>query len=154
MLILIKEPGITFFTPQYLDRSSPTFTDLRSNRTLKTIPGFTVWPNKGALFLGLCPHPRERSLCHAIARLWEHGVTAQRLTVCWLLQEARSVMAFCRAFCTDLRSRKEADSPFSWLVCFCAFFIIALTLGTALNFGILFPVLMDYFHETRERTGK
>lgn len=62
-------------------------------------------------------------------------------------------MAFCGAFCTDLRSRKEADSPFSWLVCFCAFFIIALTLGTALNFGILFPVLMDYFHETRERTA-
>lgn len=64
-----------------------------------------------------------------------------------------SVMAFCGAFCTNLRSRKEADSPFSWLVCFCAFFIIALTLGTALNFGILFPVLMDYFHETRERTA-
>ena len=63
-------------------------------------------------------------------------------------------MAFCGAFCTNLRSRKEADSPYSWLVCFCAFFIIALTLGTALNFGILFPVLMDYFDETRERTGK
>ena len=72
-----------------------------------------------------------------------------------LLQQARSVMAaFCRAFCTNLRSRREADSPYSWFVCFCAFFIIAWTLGTALNFGILFPVLMDYFYETRERTGK
>ena len=154
MLILIKELGIAFFTPQYLDRSSPTFTDLRSNKTLKTIPGFTVWPNKGALLLGLCPHPRERSLCHAI--LVCGNMVGRRKD--WLstdfYRRQLSVMAFCGAFCTGLRSRKEADSPFSWLVCFCAFFIIALTLGTALNFGILFPVLMDYFHETRERTGK
>ena len=63
---MAKEQGITFFTPQYLDRSSSTFTDLRSNRTLKTIPRFTVWPNKGALLFGLSPHRRERSLCHAI----------------------------------------------------------------------------------------
>ena len=78
VLILIKELGIAFFTPQYLDRSSPTFTDLRSNRTLETIPGFTVWPNKGALLLGLCPRPRERSLCHAIARLWELNMVGRR----------------------------------------------------------------------------
>ena len=26
--------------------------------------------------------------------------------------------------------------------------------GMTLNFGILFPVLMNYFQETRERTGK
>ena len=80
---MAKEQGITFFTPQYVDRSSQTFTDLRSNRTLKTIPGFTVWPNKGALFFDLRPEPPpgERSLCHAIGPLWEHGVTAQRMTV-------------------------------------------------------------------------
>ena len=78
---MAKEQGITFLTPQYVDRLSPTFTDLRSNRTLKTIPGFTVWPNKGALLFGLSPNPRERSLRHAIALLWEHGVTAQRMTV-------------------------------------------------------------------------
>lgn len=52
------------------------------------------------------------------------------------------------------KSRKRVDSAWSWLVCFCSTIIIALTLGTALNFGILFPVLMAYFQETRERTGK
>jgi len=31
--------------------------------------------------------------------------------------------------------------------------IIALFFGISLNFGILFPVLMDYFQETRERTA-
>lgn len=51
------------------------------------------------------------------------------------------------------KCRKQVDSPWSWLVCFSSTIIIALTLGTALNFGILFPVLMDYFQETRERTA-
>ena len=58
-----------------------------------------------------------------------------------------SVAAKCRC-------RKDLDSPWSWLVCFCATFIIALTLGISFNFGVLFPVLMDYFQESRERIGK
>ena len=49
--------------------------------------------------------------------------------------------------------RKEIDSPWSWLVCFCATVMIALMFGISLNFGVLFPVLMDYFQESRERTG-
>ena len=49
--------------------------------------------------------------------------------------------------------RKELDSPWSWLVCFCATFLIVLLFGISLNFGVLFPVLMDYFQESRERTG-
>ena len=52
------------------------------------------------------------------------------------------------------RCRKELDSPWSWLVCLSATFIIMLTLGTSLNFGVLFPVLMHYFQESRERIGK
>ena len=52
------------------------------------------------------------------------------------------------------RCRKDLDSPWSWLVCFSATFIIVLTLGISLNFGVLFPVLMDYFQESRERIGK
>ena len=52
------------------------------------------------------------------------------------------------------RCRKYLDSPWSWLVCFSATFIIVLTLGISLNFGVLFPVLMDYFQESRERIGK
>ena len=49
--------------------------------------------------------------------------------------------------------RKEIDSRWSWLVCVCATVMIALMFGISLNFGVLFPVLMDYFQESRERTG-
>lgn len=49
--------------------------------------------------------------------------------------------------------RKEIDSPWSWLVCFCATGMIALMFGISLNFGVLFPVLMDYFQESREKTA-
>ena len=50
--------------------------------------------------------------------------------------------------------RKEVDSPWSWIVCCCATIIVGLFFGMTLNFGILFPVLMNHFQETRERTGK
>ena len=67
-------------------------------------------------------------------------------------------MATCDLFTSSAaakcRYRKEVDSPWSWLVCFCATFIIVLTLGISLNFGVLFPVLMNYFQESRERIGK
>ena len=49
--------------------------------------------------------------------------------------------------------RKEIDSRWSWLVCVCATVMIAFMFGISLNFGVLFPVLMDYFQESRERTG-
>ena len=51
-------------------------------------------------------------------------------------------------------SRKEVDSPWSWLVCICASIIVALFFGFSLSFGVMFPVLMEYFQTTRERTGK
>ena len=50
--------------------------------------------------------------------------------------------------------RKEVDSPWSWLVCICASIIVALFFGFSLSFGVMFPVLMEYFQTTRERTGK
>lgn len=49
--------------------------------------------------------------------------------------------------------RKEVDSPWSWLVCICASIIVALFLGFSLSFGVMFPVLMEYFQTTRERTA-
>lgn len=55
----------------------------------------------------------------------------------------------CNSIC-----RKELDSRWSWLVCLCATLNVALLFGVSLNFGVLFPVLMDYFQESRERTGK
>ena len=50
--------------------------------------------------------------------------------------------------------RKEVDSPWSWLVCICASIIVALFFGVSLSFGVMFPILMEYFQITRERTGK
>ncbi|XP_067025887.1 monocarboxylate transporter 3-like isoform X1 [Acropora muricata] len=49
--------------------------------------------------------------------------------------------------------RKEVDSPWSWLVCICATVIVALFFGVSLSFGVMFPVLMEYFQTTRERTA-
>lgn len=67
--------------------------------------------------------------------------------------EMRVLGVFSECSCGSI-CRKEVDSPWSWLVCVCGTVIIALFFGVSLNFGILFPVLMDYFQETRERTGK
>ena len=67
-------------------------------------------------------------------------------------------MACCGLFSSSVaakcRCRRDLDSPWSWLVCFSATFILVPTLGISLNFGVLFPVLMDYFQESRERVGK
>ena len=51
------------------------------------------------------------------------------------------------------RSNRSQDSSWSWVVCISAAVCNAVNLGFALSFGVLFPVLMDYFDETRERTG-
>ena len=42
----------------------------------------------------------------------------------------------------------------SWVVCISAAVCNAVNLGFALSFGVLFPELMKYFDETRERTGQ
>jgi len=42
----------------------------------------------------------------------------------------------------------------SWVVCISAMICNALGLGFALSFGVLLPVLMDYFGETSEKTGE
>ena len=53
-----------------------------------------------------------------------------------------------------LRSNRKQDSTWSWVVCFSAAICNALNLGFVLSFGVLFPVLLDYFNETKERTGE
>ena len=45
------------------------------------------------------------------------------------------------------------DSSWSWIVCVSAAVCNSVNFGMTLSFGVLFPVLMDYFDETRERTG-
>ena len=49
--------------------------------------------------------------------------------------------------------KRFKDSSWSWIVCFSAAVCNSVNFGMTLGFGVLFPVLMDYFDETRERTG-
>jgi len=49
--------------------------------------------------------------------------------------------------------KRSKDSSWSWIVCVSAAICNAVNFGMALSFGVLFPVLMEYFDETRERTG-
>ena len=46
------------------------------------------------------------------------------------------------------------DGKWSWLVCFSATLSWLAALGFVFSFGIFFPVFMDYFNESREKTGK
>ena len=52
------------------------------------------------------------------------------------------------------RGKRQQDSLWSWVVCISATICNALGLGFAVSFGVLLPVLMDYFGETSERTGE
>ena len=45
------------------------------------------------------------------------------------------------------------DTVYSWVVCILSAVCNAVNLGFALSFGVLFPELIDYFEETRERAG-
>ncbi|XP_020616235.1 monocarboxylate transporter 10-like [Orbicella faveolata] len=49
--------------------------------------------------------------------------------------------------------KRFKDSSWSWIVCVSAAVCHAVNLGMVLSFGVLFPTLMDYFDETRERTA-
>ena len=49
--------------------------------------------------------------------------------------------------------KRFKDSSWSWIVCVSAAVCHSVNLGVALSFGVVFPVLMDFFDETRERTG-
>ena len=49
--------------------------------------------------------------------------------------------------------KRFKDSSWSWIVCVSAAVCHSVNLGMALSFGVVFPVLMDFFDETRERTG-
>ncbi|KAJ7393157.1 hypothetical protein OS493_006123 [Desmophyllum pertusum] len=45
------------------------------------------------------------------------------------------------------------DGKWSWLVCFSATLSWLAAMGFVYSFGIFFPVFMDYFHESREKTA-
>ena len=48
----------------------------------------------------------------------------------------------------------EQDGKWAWIVCVSATLSWLAALGFVFSFGIFFPVFMDYFHESREKTGK
>ena len=45
------------------------------------------------------------------------------------------------------------DGKWSWFVCLSAALSWFAALGFVFSFGIFFPVFMDYFQESREKTG-
>ena len=46
------------------------------------------------------------------------------------------------------------DGKWSWFVCLSATLSWFAAMGFVFSFGIFFPVFMDYFQESREKTGK
>ena len=55
--------------------------------------------------------------------------------------------------CRDGHSSHKKDSKWAWMVCLAASTNMAFTAGLLFCFGVLLPVFMDYFNESRERTG-
>ena len=57
----------------------------------------------------------------------------------------------------DLFFRKvssyKQDSVWSWFICFCYTLCMIFVDGLTFSLGVFFPVLMDSFNESRERTG-
>ena len=65
-------------------------------------------------------------------------------------------MNICRSVsrcCRDGHSSHKKDSKWAWTVCLAASTNMAFTAGLLFCFGVLLPVFMDYFNESRERTG-
>ena len=65
-------------------------------------------------------------------------------------------MNICRSVsrcCRDGHSSHKKDSKWAWMVCLAASTNMAFTAGLLFCFGVLLPVFMDYFKESRERTG-
>ena len=94
------------------------------------------------------------SLCHldliasvCLASLW---YTSVRITIMDKSPESEAIFVKISWL---FRGKRFKDSSFSWVACVCSAVCNAVNLGFALSFGVLFPELMEYFGETRERTG-
>ena len=64
-----------------------------------------------------------------------------------------SLCSVCKCCCDGHPSHKK-DSIWAWFVCLGAGTNLAFTTGLIFSFGVLLPVFIDYFKESRERTGK
>ena len=59
-----------------------------------------------------------------------------------------------QVYCIRNISSFEQDSVWSWFICFCCSICLMMSVGLNYALGVLFPVLMESFDESRERTGK
>ena len=72
----------------------------------------------------------------------------------YVLKKVWITFSTCMAlFFRNVSSYKQ-DSFWSWFICVCYTICVILTVGLTFSLGVLFPVLMDSFHEDRERTGR
>lgn len=60
--------------------------------------------------------------------------------------------AVCKIFRDGHPSHKR-ESFWAWIVCFAAATNLAFTTGLVYSFGVLLPIFMDHFKESRERTA-
>jgi len=67
--------------------------------------------------------------------------------------EEKDTMHCFRRVSWFFTGKRFKASSWSWIVCVSAAVCNAVNIGMALSFGVLFPALMEYFDETRERTG-
>ena len=49
--------------------------------------------------------------------------------------------------------QRRQDSWYSWVVCISGTLGSAVTIGFMFSFGVLYPVLLDHFKESKDRTG-
>ena len=49
--------------------------------------------------------------------------------------------------------QRKLDSCYSWVVCICGTLASAVTIGLMFSFGVLYPVLLDHFKESKDKTG-
>ena len=111
----------------------------------------------------------EPTTAESSGSFWRIPTSAYRFLHCRVISATSKFTADMRGLTVILRLHSEMssccsreflggfrqpDSAWSWLVCASAAVANGLNFGFSLSFGVLFPVLMDYFKETRERTGE
>ena len=99
-------------------------------------------------YLYFCVIKITPDVCHA-----ECKVTPSSFPV-WRLNDSAFVVSAIMVRTYDAVSSYKQDSVWSWFICFCFTACMMLTIGFAFALGVLFPVLMDSFNESRERIGK
>ena len=60
---------------------------------------------------------------------------------------------FSCVVCCDGHPSHKKDSVWAWIVCLAAAMNLAFTVGLVYSFGVLLPVFMEHFKESRGRTG-